>query len=62
MKFKTPHVKLIDPVNLLESVPPNVNSPLVSDSDDVGAKETETKLDGMVPCANKLSVTLRAFA
>ena len=55
-KYKA-HKKLIDPVNLLESVPPKVSSPLVSDKEDVGAKDTETKLDGMAPCVKRLFVT-----
>ena len=37
------YVKLIDPVNLLESVPPNVTSPLVDSKVVVGSNDTATK-------------------
>ena len=46
-------------MNLLESVPPNVTSPLVDSSDVVGSKETATKFCVITPCENKLSVTAR---
>ena len=48
--------KVMDPVNLLESVPPNVNSPLVISSVFVGAKDTATKFWPIVPCLKRLSV------
>jgi hypothetical protein len=40
---------VIDPVNLVESVPPNVNSPFWSDDEVVGSKDTETRSDEIVP-------------
>jgi hypothetical protein len=49
---------VIDPVNLVESVPPNVNSPFGLDDVVVGSKDTETRSDGMVPWLNRLSVTV----
>ena len=39
----------IEPVNLVESVPPNVSSPFVTDAEFVGSKETPSSLDGIVP-------------
>ena len=47
----------MEPVNLLESVPPKVSSPLVTVSSVVGSKETPTTALEMRPCFNKLSVT-----
>jgi hypothetical protein len=45
------------PVYLLWSVPPNVNSPfLTNDVDVIGSKDTETILDAMVPWLKRLSV------
>ena len=45
------------PVYLLWSVPPNVNSPsLTDDVAVIGSKDTETILDGMVPWLKRLSV------
>jgi hypothetical protein len=45
------------PVYLLWSVPPNVNSPFLTDDVVViGSKDTETILDGMVPWLKRLSV------
>jgi hypothetical protein len=52
-------VKVIEPVNLLESVAPKVNSPLALLSEFVGSKETATKFDGITPWVNKLSVTTK---
>jgi hypothetical protein len=49
---------VIDPVNLVESVPPNVNSPFWFDDVVVGSKDTETRSDGIVPWLNRLSVTV----
>jgi hypothetical protein len=49
---------VIDPVNLVESVPPNVNSPFAFDDVVVGSKDTETRSDGIVPWPNRLSVTV----
>ncbi len=46
------------PVNLLESVPPKVSSPLVEVKLVVGSKETATKFEVIIPCENKLSVTI----
>ena len=46
---------VIAPVNLEESVPPNVSSPLVIFSVFVGLKETATRFCVMAPCANRLS-------
>ena len=43
-------------MNFVESMPPNVNSPLGFDN--VGAKDMETTSDGMTAWANKLSVTV----
>ena len=47
----------MEPVNLLESVPPNVSSPLVTVSWVVGWKETATEAVEIRPCFAKLSVT-----
>ena len=52
------YVKVMDPVNLLESVAPNVNSPLVLDSEVVGSNETATKFDDILPWLKRLSVTI----
>ena len=49
---------VIDPVNLVESVPPNVNSPFWFGSVVVGSKDTETMSDGIVPWLKRLSVTV----
>ena len=51
-------MNVIDPVNLVESVPPNVNSPFWLSSVVVGSKDTETMSDGIVPWLNRLSVTV----
>jgi len=51
-------VNVMLPLNLEESVPPKVSSPLVTSSTVVGSKETATKLSGMVPCENKFPVTV----
>ena len=40
---------MIEPVYLLESVPPKVSSPFSELSEVVGAKETETTFDEIVP-------------
>ncbi len=52
-------MKVMEPVNLLESVAPKVSSPLVTDSELVGSKETASKLLGMVPWLKRLSVTIQ---
>jgi len=49
---------VIAPVNLLESVPPKVSSPFVTDADVVGSNETPISSDVIVPCENRLSVTV----
>ena len=49
---------MIDPVNLVESVPPNVNSPFWFDDVVVGSKDTATRSDGIVPWLKRLSVTV----
>ncbi len=46
------------PVNLVESVPPNVNSPFLTDDVVVGSKDTATRSDVMVPWLKRLSVTV----
>lgn len=56
--FRLPtHTKLMEPVNLDESVPPKVSSPLVISSELVGSNETETRFCVITPWANRLSVT-----
>ena len=40
---------VIAPVNLLESVPPKVSSPFVTDADVVGSNETPISSDVIVP-------------
>ena len=52
------YTKLIEPENLLESVPPKVSSPLTISGTLVGSNETETRSSVMTPCANRLSVTI----
>lgn len=42
-------VNVIEPVNLLLSVPPNVSSPFETDLDDVGSNETAISFAGIVP-------------
>ena len=49
---------VIDPVYLVESVPPKVNSPFWLSSVVVGSKDTATRSDGIVPWLNRLSVTV----
>ena len=49
---------VIEPVNLEESVPPNVSSPFCSEAVVVGSKDTETMLAGIVPWLKRLSVTV----
>jgi hypothetical protein len=46
----------MSPVYLLWSVPPNINSPFLTDDVVVGSKDTETILDAMVPWLKRLSV------
>lgn len=49
---------VISPVNLVESMLPNVSSPFSTKVVFVGSKDTETRSDGMVPWLKKLSVTV----
>ncbi len=49
---------MIVPVNLVESVPPKVNSPFLTDVVVVGSKDTETRSDEIVPWLKRLSVTV----
>ena len=51
------YVKVIEPVNLVESVPPKVTSPFVAESALLGSKDTATRFCGMDPCEKRLSVT-----
>ena len=48
-------------MNLVESVPPKVSSPLVDSSEVVGSKETATRLDEMSPFEKALSTTANAL-
>ena len=52
------YMYVIDPVNLVESMPPNVNSPFLFDDEVVGSNDTETRSDEIVPWLNRLSVTV----
>lgn len=45
-------------MNLLSSIPPNVISPLVEDSELVGANEIPTSWASRIPWLNALSVTV----
>lgn len=45
-------------MNLDESVPPNVSSPLLEVAELVGSKETATRLEVMTPLEKRLSVTV----
>jgi hypothetical protein len=51
-------MNVIDPVNLVESMPPNVNSPFLTDVVVVGSKDTATRLDGIACWLKRLSVTV----
>jgi len=42
-------VKVMEPVNLEESVPPKVNSPLVMEVEVVGSYDTATRSEEMIP-------------
>jgi hypothetical protein len=53
-----PYVKLIAPVNLVESVPPHVSSPFVTLSEVVGSNETATRFAEIVPALKRLPVTV----
>lgn len=53
---------VIDPVNLVGSVSPNVSSPFVTGLAIVGSKDTETRLDGIAPLLKRLSVTVGTLA
>ena len=46
------------PMNLVESVPPNISSPFVSKFESVGLKNTAISFCGIVPCSKRLSVTV----
>jgi hypothetical protein len=48
----------MDPVNRVESVPPNVSSPFSTDKVVVGSKNTERRSAGIIPCKKRLSVTV----
>ena len=52
------YIHVIDPVNLMGSVPPNVSSPFFSLPVVVGSKGTATSSTGIVPWLNRLSVTV----
>ena len=52
----------IDPVNLVESVSPNVSSPFLTNLAVVGSKDTETRLGGIAPLLKRLSVTVGTLA
>ena len=45
-------------MNLVESVPPKVNSPFLSNVEVVGSKDTPRRSAGVVPCKKRLSVTV----
>ena len=51
-------MKVMEPVNLEESVPPKVSSPFSTEEVVVGSKETATESTGMVPCEYRLSVNV----
>src|SRR6266702_1276218 len=46
------------PVNLVESVPPKVNSPFLTDVLVVGSKDTERRSAEIVPCEKRTSMTV----
>ena len=52
------YMYVIDPVYLAGSAPPNVNSPFSFDTVSVGSKDTPITSDRIVPCLNRLSVTV----
>lgn len=52
------HVYVIEPVYLLESVPPKVSSPFVEEVEVVGSKEMPTSYALMRPWEYALSVTV----
>ena len=54
---KMTYAKLMEPVNLEESVPPKVSSPLTVPGTDVGSNEMATRSCSVTACANKLSTT-----
>jgi hypothetical protein len=43
---------------LVESVAPNVSSPLTTDAEVVGSNDTATRFCLIVPCAKRVSVTV----
>ena len=53
---------MIDPVNLVGSVSPNVSSPFVTNLAVVSSKDTETRLEGIAPLLKRLSVTVGTLA
>lgn len=52
------HVKPMEPVNLVESVPPKAIAPLTSSEVVVGSKEMPMRWLVMVPWLKRLSVTV----
>ena len=46
------------PVILVESIPPNISSPVTADVEVVGCRQTETKLFSIFFCLKRLSVTV----
>jgi hypothetical protein len=60
MLLRQTYKVVIFPMNLLESTPPNVSSPFVTDAEVevVGSKDTATKFSLIVPCSKRLSVTV----
>ena len=48
----------MDPVNLVESVPPNVSSPFVFPTLFVGSNEIATRSCWMIACWKRLSTTV----
>lgn len=50
-------MKVIEPVNWLASVPPNVTSPLVLETEVAGSKEIDTESCEINPLLKRRSVT-----
>jgi len=51
-------MNVIFPVNFEESLPPKVSSPFLAELEFVGSKDTETRLEEMLPWPKRLSVTV----
>ena len=51
-------MNVIAPVNFVESVPPNVNSPFLTDVVVVGSNDMPIRSDVIVPWLKRLSVTV----